>query len=230
MCARDIVADFEAISKIFGASPTLTIRNIEQAFPKLGPGAAPTSKFLTSEGISLSAYQSALNAKRALGQINVVIHALGILIALPHILEPDETVKSVALGAGNTGRDFDLLTDRRVAEFKFITWRGGPESIRQNSVFADFLKLLWWPHKTTRQLFLTGTTEALRFLNGRRALSSVLSKNVTTKAAFDRRYIDRYQNVGQFYGDHRHLVEIVDLFALVPELQSVDLPTVDAEA
>lgn len=68
-------------------------------------------------------------------KVNVVIHALGILLCLPHILEADGTVQYVSLGAGNTGRQFDLETDRRVAEFKFIQWQGGPESIRQNSLF-----------------------------------------------------------------------------------------------
>ena len=52
--------------------------------------------------------------KRLAGQINVTIHALGILMCLPHILEPDERVESVSLGAGNTGRDFDLETNVRV--------------------------------------------------------------------------------------------------------------------
>jgi len=49
--------------------------------------------------------------KRVAGQINVVIHALGILLCLPHILEADEVVEYVSLGAGNTGRAFDLETN-----------------------------------------------------------------------------------------------------------------------
>lgn len=76
--------------------------------------------------------------KRMAGQINVIIHSLGILLCLPHILKPGETVESVSLGAGNTGKVFDLETDQRIAEFKFITWQGGPESVRQNTVFKDF--------------------------------------------------------------------------------------------
>jgi hypothetical protein len=32
------------------------------------------------------------------------------------------------IGAGYTGREFDLETNYRVAEFKFIHWRGGPEA------------------------------------------------------------------------------------------------------
>ena len=79
--------------------------------------------------------------ERHLGQINVVIHALGILLCLPHILRPGEVIDYVSLGAGNTGRAFDLETSLRIAEFKFIHWQGGPESIRQNSLFKDFYEM-----------------------------------------------------------------------------------------
>jgi hypothetical protein len=49
----------------------------------------------------------------------------------PHVLEDDEHVEHLSLGAGNTRCPFDLETDRRVAEFKFVNWRAGPESICQ---------------------------------------------------------------------------------------------------
>ena len=81
---------------------------------------------------------AALQVKRAVGEINVVIHSIGILLALPLILEPGEEVEYVSLGAGNTGRAFDRETNLRVAEFKFTGWRGGSESIRQNGIFKDF--------------------------------------------------------------------------------------------
>ena len=82
--------------------------------------------------------EAAVVLKEVAGQVNVLIHAVGILLSLPHILDDGEVVESLSLGAGNTGRDFDLVTDRRLAEFKFIQWRGGAESIRQNSIFKDF--------------------------------------------------------------------------------------------
>ena len=88
---------------------------------------------------------AAAEMKRLAGQINVMIHALGILLCLPHILEPKERVEYGSLGAGNTGREFDLETNLRVAEFKFIRWRGGAESIRQNSVFKGYLLLAEHP-------------------------------------------------------------------------------------
>ena len=52
------------------------------------------------------------------GQINVIVHAVGILVALPKILELGELVQSLSLGAGNTGRAHDLETDRRIDEFR----------------------------------------------------------------------------------------------------------------
>jgi hypothetical protein len=76
--------------------------------------------------------------------VNVAIHALGILLALPEILEVlevGEVVEELSLGAGNTGRAFDLVTNVRVAEFKFIKWRGGAEAIRQNGLFVDVFHL-----------------------------------------------------------------------------------------
>ena len=90
------------------------------------------------------------------GQINVLVHAIGILNALPYILEPGEVVESLSLGAGNTGR---TMISRRtaIAEFKFIEWRGGPESIRQNGVFADLFNLANSPTKKRRVLYLVGT-------------------------------------------------------------------------
>ena len=61
---------------------------------------------------------AALLVKRSAGQINVIVHAVGILVALPKILEPGELVQSLSLGAGNTGRAHDLETDRRIDEFR----------------------------------------------------------------------------------------------------------------
>jgi hypothetical protein len=56
-------------------------------------------------------------------------------------LEPAERVEYLSLGAGNTGKAFDLETDLRVCEFKFINWQGGAEAIRQNALFKDLYLL-----------------------------------------------------------------------------------------
>lgn len=60
------------------------------------------------DGIGRDTLDAALLIKRVSGQINVLVHAIGILNALPRILEPGEIVESLSLGAGNTGRPYDL--------------------------------------------------------------------------------------------------------------------------
>ena len=98
-----------------------------------------------------------------------------------------------------------------MAEFKFITWRGGAEAIRQNQVFKDFLKLLWDDSGKKKQLFLAGTQEALAFMRGRRALDSVLSGNVSLKSKFEAMYGTEYRTVCDFYRDHKDIVDVVDV-------------------
>ncbi|WP_227672747.1 hypothetical protein, partial [Komagataeibacter sp. FXV3] len=156
--------------------------------------------------------------KRLAGQINVTIHALGILLCLPHILEPGERVEYASLGAGNTGRKFDLETNLRVAEFKFIKWRGGPESIRQNGVFKDYLLLAADNTTKRKYLYLLGTRHALRFLRGGRALSSILSRNSKLQKMFSAEFGDKFQTVGEYYAAHADAVQIEDVSPWLSEL------------
>jgi len=212
----DLVGDFKTVTSIFGNSPTDVIRRLEREIPELCGHHTTITSYLEQASISPVTLLAALNLKEVVGQLNVIIHALGILTALPHVLEKDEIVESISLGAGNTGKKFDLVTDLRVAEFKFIHWRGGAESIRQNNVFKAFLNLLWDTSGKKRQLFLTGTERALSFLSGGRALSSVLSKDQATKSRFESKYGQQFRVVGEFYRKHENGVEIIDLKEIIP--------------
>jgi hypothetical protein len=145
------------------------------------------------------------------GQINVIIHAAGILCSLPRILEPGEIVESVSLGAGNTGRRFDLETNRRVAEYKFIDWQGGPESIRQNSLFKDFFELAEFETKKSKHIYVLGTSFPMRFLKGGRALTSVLSRFPTILQKITVKYGADVTRVRDYYELKKHEVEIVDV-------------------
>jgi len=141
-----------------------------------------------------NAMEEALSAaglvKRIAGQINVIIHALGILICLPKLLESNEVIESISLGAGNTGKLFDLETNQRLAEFKFIAWQGGPEAIRQNSLFKDFYNLTENKSLKSKHLYVLGTEFPLKFFNSRRSIDSVLSKNVSFHAEFKAKFPD----------------------------------------
>src|ERR1700720_311254 len=144
-----------------GADLTRTIYQIEQSLR--GASADTYAAVLTTSGAKAEVLGAAGLIKQLAGQINVVIHALGILLCLPHILRPGEVIEYVSLGAGNTNRKFDLETNKRIAEFKFIRWQGGPESIRQNALFKDFYEMA--EHETIKEkyLYVLGTEHAVRF-------------------------------------------------------------------
>ncbi|MGW1424660.1 hypothetical protein ACWAT4_31570 [Bradyrhizobium manausense] len=167
--------------------------------------------------------------KRLAGQIHVTIHALGILLCLPHILQPGERVEYVSLGAGNTGRDFDLETNVRVAEFKFIRWRGGSETIRQNSVFKDYLLLAEHPTTKRKHLYLLGTEHAIGFLRGGRAISSVLSRNGKLQKMFANRLGERFRTVGDYYKAYSSAVQIDDVSPWLSELAEELIAEVDTD-
>ena len=218
---QEFVNEFKIISKVFGDSPTNVIRQIERELPQLSREHGPLKDYLAQASVSPRTLSAALSLKQIASQVNVMIHALGILITLPYILEEDEIIGSISLGAGNTGKKFDLITDRRVAEFKFIQWRGGAESIRQNSVFKDFLNLLWDKSGKRKQLFLNGTAQALSFLQGGRAIPSVLSRNVRLKMQFENRYGTQFEVVSDFYRKYKDKVEIIDLKSIIPLPQKI---------
>lgn len=205
----NLVEAAERLSHFAGPDLGRTLSKIEER--SRGVTRETTTGLLTEVGASQDALAAAATIKALAGQINVTIHALGILRCLPHILQPGEVVEYVSLGAGNTGRPFDLETNLRVAEFKFITWRGGPESIRQNGVFKDYFALAHYDTVKSRHLYLTGSEHALKFLRGRRALASVLSRNDALKEAFHARFEDRYRVVSDYFQDHGEAVLVEDV-------------------
>nr|WP_298795436.1 hypothetical protein [uncultured Acetobacter sp.] len=206
----------ELVARFTGPSMTQTLSRIEGMAQ--GTTAQSSANFLENAGIDRDTLSAAAEMKRLAGQINVTIHALGILLCLPHILETGEKVEYVSLGAGNTGRKFDLETNLRVAEFKFITWRGGAESIRQNGVFKDYFLLAEDPTKKKKHLYLLETKHALKFLQSNRSLSSILSRNNKLHTMFFKRFGETFRTVGEYYAAHSHTVKIDDVSPWLSEL------------
>lgn len=203
------------IDRLASAGLTRWIGGLEATFE--GADAVGIGEQLGKNGVDEDLLAAALLVKRTAGQVNVLIHAVGILVALPKLLEPGEVVESLSLGAGNTGRDFDLITDRRIAEFTFIDWRGGSESIRQNKLFGDLVALLSAKTRKRRIAYVNGTTHPLRFLGNRRAIRSVL-KDAPLERRFRQRYGEKYATVGDFWEAVKSQVEIVDLAPIIPSL------------
>jgi hypothetical protein len=211
----DLADHIAAFRHFCGPSLTSALSGTEAALQ--GVKAEDVQVLLAGARATEEAIAAAGELKRIAGQVNVAIHALGILLCLPHILEPGETVPYASLGAGNTGRAFDLETDRRVAEFKFITWRGGPESIRQNSLFKDFYLLAEDPTPKRKYIYVLGSELPLKFLNGGRALSSVL-KDGRLASAFRKKYGDLYPVVSDYFSPRRETVVIQDVSPFLPTL------------
>jgi hypothetical protein len=205
----DIVAAAAKLKRFYGDGLTRTLSSIERR--SAGVTVDDAARLLESSGADADTFAAATAVKALAGEINVAIHALGSLRCLPHILQEGEVIEYVSLGAGNTGRRFDLETNLRVAEFKFIAWRGGPESIRQNGVFKDFFALAHHETPKSKHLYLLGAAHALRFLRGRRALASVLSRRVDLKAQFESRFGGRYAVVADYYADWEGSVLIEDV-------------------
>lgn len=180
------------------------------------------NKVLEQENVTPELLKAAFTVKKAASQIDVVVHAAGIMVALPYILKEGEIVESLALGAGNTGRKFDLETNFRVAEFKFINWQGGSESIRQNQLFKDLFGLAVDSSGKEKYLYLVGKDIPMKFLtNSRRSLASVLSKNIEMRNSFYKTYGDKYQYVSQYFRDIENQIRVIDLKDLVPALQDI---------
>src|SRR5437016_14598597 len=95
-----------ALQAFYGPDLTQTIERIEASLQNTTADTCVAA--LAACGTKAEVLGAAGLVKRLAGQIHVIIHALGILLCLPRILQPGEVIEYVSLGAGNTGRPFDL--------------------------------------------------------------------------------------------------------------------------
>ena len=95
--AFKIIKDFEA------GSLTDKLSSLEMRFQGLNK--AGSKQVFNESGLDPLLLTSAFEIKKLASQIHVLIHAVGILASLPHILNDDEHIEYLSLGAGNTGRN-----------------------------------------------------------------------------------------------------------------------------
>jgi len=191
------------------------LEKLEQSF--LAHGIDDIDQILGREKLTGNLLASALAIRDAASQVNEIVHAVGILKSLPLILGSNEVVQSLSLGAGNTGRPFDLETNLRIAEFKFIEWKGA-DAVRQDSLFKDFYELAEYPTEKKKYLYVVGTDYPTKFLRGRRACKSVMMRHQKTWKHYGESYADRFPTVGEYFAHRGPLVQIVDLTQLLPEV------------
>ena len=195
-----------------------TVARIESRIQ--GVNGADVAQHLEGLGVDNDLLLAALLIKRNSSQINEILHALGVLLVLPKLLEAGEVVESLSLAAGNTGKGFDLETNRRIAEFTFIEWQGGPEVIRQNKIFKDFYFLAEAETEKQRELFVAGLDYPRKFFESGRGLAAILKGNNKLGSSFAAKYGDELRKVRDYYGLKGHMVTIRDLWEFLPSLKA----------
>lgn len=168
------------------------------------------NQMLEEESDIVKVLFAAKTIKPLVGQINVIIHALGIIKVLPNILEQDECIEHISLGANNASSEFDLVTNKRIAEFKFIEWNGR-DSTRLKSTFIDYYNLVEYETNKDKYLYLLDSSRFTNFLKGKSTFTNVLNKSTKIRDDFNRKYGTRIKNVNEYYKMVQNQVKIIDI-------------------
>ncbi len=127
-------------------------------------------------------FEAALEVKRISAQIDEMVHASGIIKCLPYILEEDEILENLSLASGAVGDGFDLVTNKRIAEFKFSVWQiGKANGMRKRQVFGDLVQLYINDSSKKKEVYVVSYAMVLKFLNGKSKWENVLSKSGVLK-------------------------------------------------
>jgi len=121
-------------------------------------------------------FEAALIVKKISAQIDEIVHAAGILNALPAILQENEKIESISLAAGIGKERFDLSTNFRIAEFKFSEWKNGNDS-RKRQVFADCVNLLLFETEKKKELYVASCPQVKNFFQSNAGWKNMLSKS-----------------------------------------------------
>jgi hypothetical protein len=125
------------------------------------------SEFIDFDG---QLFDASLIVKYATNQINEIVHATGIIKCLPKILDENEVVLDLSLASGSEGSGFDLVTNLRIAEFKFSRWQeDSTNGMRKRQIFIDFVHLLMNESTKRKQLYVYGAEKIKIYLQSKRA-------------------------------------------------------------
>ena len=222
-----VVEALDRVALFRGENLTRTVGRLEGIVA--GQNRHALESLVVGEVVTLELLRSAVLVKRAAAQIDSVVHATGMLLCLPEILEDDERIMTVSLAAGNTGKSFDLVTDRRIAEFTFIDWKGGPESIRKQKLFKDFYQLAEADTTKRRCLYFLGDLHAPKVFRSRSTCKGMLRKFAVLRDAFLERY-DASLRVRDYYDAKKHLVVLENLDVAAPKAATAFATALAAKA
>jgi hypothetical protein len=147
-------------------------------------------------------FEAALIIKKLSSQIDEIVHASGIINCLPKILLENEYVESLSLASGAEGEGIDLVTNYRIAEFKFSQWQSdAANGMRKRQVFADCVNLYLHPTSKKKELYVIGAETIKKYFQSNRASwRKVLSKS----GGLDKKlaeYLSEKRIYGEFLND-----------------------------
>lgn len=176
-------------------------------------------------GVTPRLLSEALTVRRHLGRLNDLIHATAIALALPRILEEGESVVSrpALETTGDRANGFDLVTDRRVADFQVGVWTG-KDAIRKRMVFQDLVHLAAQHSGRRAELYVAGHAPLEFLRESRSPVSWALNFGpAPTRQLFVERFGDTNLPIQVFTRVAAAHVRIIDLTEVLPQVQTAVL-------
>lgn len=218
--AEDLSLDAAVVllGEFFGRVPlTEAIASLESSLD--GADSEDAAAHVYTLGLTPELLQASVLTRDSLGRLNDLIHAVGIGLLIPLILEDGERISNrPSLAAGNDrSRPYDLETNRRIAEFKFSVWTGS-DAMRKRQTFKDYVHLAADTSGRKAVLYVIGP-RPISFLRGTKSSAAWgLDRSPATRVLFTESFGDLSTPIGEFVTAHQSRVDIVDMSALAPEL------------
>jgi hypothetical protein len=116
--------------------------------------------------------------KKASTQVDEMVHAAGMMLALKSWLNENEDIEYLSLGAANHKYRFDLETKTRIAEFKFGKWNNASANgSRRRGYFSNYVSLLTSPDTRDKFFIVEDKIGFLKFVEKDAKWENVLSRN-----------------------------------------------------
>jgi hypothetical protein len=214
---RDLEAALAALGRFLERGRlTTTIGDVENALD--GCTASDVGGVVSEHAIGTELFQAALFIRARMGRVNDLIHASAIALALPHLLEPGETLKRPSLAAGNDpSRPYDVETDRRIAEFKLARW-DGHDAMRKRQVFKDFVQLAADDSDRTPELYVLGERPIQFLRNTKSKASWGLDRAPAVRQLFEANFGSLNEPISHFVKGIGSRVVVVNLESRLPHL------------
>ena len=213
---QDLADAVALIAPLLGGAGGLGQRIAALESELAGKDRQAIASIVAAHGLAPATLSASLFVRENLGKLSDLIHATGIALALPYLLEPREFLKTPSLAAGNDpSRLFDVETNLRAAEFKLARWTNAGNGAREKDLFKDLVLLTQAPSSLRLEIYVRGPRPA-RFLSGNASARKQLKRSQAVLAIFDEQVEDPEISVASYVSAYASHVRVIDLEQAVP--------------